>query len=438
MSSVGFSSRSTRSSFVRRPFAWRELTPGDVAADVLLLLLDELLLLVERARRGEDALGLLAPVGRVAAGVRRQAPVLQVDDLLGDAVEEAPVVRHDEVRAPRAREVVLEELDGLEVEVVRGLVEEEHVGRREDRARQHRAVLLPARELRERPLEVRLVEPEARQRLLDLRDHVVAALVLEPVRQRVVAVVDGGGVVAVGHRVLEPAHLRLDRVERLEGAGREVVERLGGVRLERLVDGGDPHRVGPDDLAGVRLLAAEGDAQEGRLAGAVAADEPDLLPGVVLPGDFPQHLLGAVALRDAVESVEHGAILRVRRAIVRGPRVRTSPSARRSVSPSTRLLAEKPADERPDDDLDPDGRHERLRHGGPQRIAQRDRHAETRQDDPAEADRRERHVAARDRGAQEGGGQDDGRDDPREHREHREERRGARRSVPRRRRRCSS
>ena len=40
--------------------------PGDVAADVLLLLLDELLLFVESARGREDALGLLAAVCGIA------------------------------------------------------------------------------------------------------------------------------------------------------------------------------------------------------------------------------------------------------------------------------------------------------------------------------------------------------------------------------------
>ena len=75
----------------------------------------------------EHALGLLAAVGRVAAGVGGQPAVLEVDDLLGDAVEEPPVVRDDEVGPARAREVVLQELDGVEVEMVRGLVEQQHV-----------------------------------------------------------------------------------------------------------------------------------------------------------------------------------------------------------------------------------------------------------------------------------------------------------------------
>ena len=131
------------------PLGLPRVDARDVAADVLLLLLDELLLLLEGARGRQDALGLLPAVGRVAPGISGQPAVLQVHDLFGHAVEEAPVVRHDEVRAARAREIVLQELDGVEVEVVGRLVEEQHVRVREDRAREHGPVLLAARELRQ-------------------------------------------------------------------------------------------------------------------------------------------------------------------------------------------------------------------------------------------------------------------------------------------------
>ncbi len=257
----------------------------------------------------EDPLGLLPPVGGIAAGVSRQPPVLEVDDLLGDPVEEPAVVRHDEVGAPRLREVVLQELDGLEVQVIRGLVEEQDVRRREDRAREHGPILLAARKLRQRPFEIRLVEPEARECLVDLRDHVVSALVLEAMRQGVVPVVERDGRVALGHPVFHGAQLRLDLVEVGEGARGEVVKAFRDVRLQGLVDRRDAHGVGLDELAGVRLLAPERDPQEGGLARPVAAHEADLLARVVLPADVPEDLLRAVALADAVETVQHGRIL---------------------------------------------------------------------------------------------------------------------------------
>src|SRR5262249_12273760 len=81
----------------------------DVSPDVLLLLFDEVLLLLEGPRLREDPLRLLAAVGRVAAGIDREPAVLEVHDLLGHAVEEAPVVGDDEVRALAPGEVILEE-----------------------------------------------------------------------------------------------------------------------------------------------------------------------------------------------------------------------------------------------------------------------------------------------------------------------------------------
>ena len=156
----------------------------------------------------------------------------------------------------------------------------------------------------------RLVEAEARERLVDLRDHVVAALVLEAVRQVVVPVVEGRGVLPFGHLVLEPPHLRLDGVEVREGAGDVVVERLGEVGAQSLLDRRDPEGVPPDHLSAVRLLATEGQPQEGRLPGAVSPDETDLLARVVLPGDVLQDLLRPVGLADVIEAVEHRAIVK--------------------------------------------------------------------------------------------------------------------------------
>src|SRR5262249_57558915 len=62
----------------------------DVAADVLLLLLDELLLLVEGARGGPGAPRLLPAARGIASGVRGHAGGLQVHDLPCPAGPRAP------------------------------------------------------------------------------------------------------------------------------------------------------------------------------------------------------------------------------------------------------------------------------------------------------------------------------------------------------------
>ena len=54
--------------------------------------------------------------------------VAHLDDPVGHAVDEVPVVADEEDRAPVGRQVLLQPADGVDVEVVGGLVEEQDVG----------------------------------------------------------------------------------------------------------------------------------------------------------------------------------------------------------------------------------------------------------------------------------------------------------------------
>ena len=89
----------------------------------------------------EDALplGVLAPldlepgllglqVGRVVALVRVGVAAVELEDPLGHVVEEVPVVGDGQDGARVLREVLLQPLDALRVEVVGGLVEQQQVG----------------------------------------------------------------------------------------------------------------------------------------------------------------------------------------------------------------------------------------------------------------------------------------------------------------------
>jgi hypothetical protein len=58
------------------------------------------------------------------------AVVLEGEDVRGDAVEEPAIVRDDDRAAGEALEGLLERADGVHVEVVGRLVEQEHVARR--------------------------------------------------------------------------------------------------------------------------------------------------------------------------------------------------------------------------------------------------------------------------------------------------------------------
>ena len=120
---------------------------GGEAGDEVVELGDLLLaLLVLALDAGADA-GLLEDHVVVAAGVDDDGLVVDVGDVGADVVEEVAVVRDGDDGAVVAREEVLEPVDGLEVEVVGGLVEEERFGVAEEGLREEDADLLAALEL---------------------------------------------------------------------------------------------------------------------------------------------------------------------------------------------------------------------------------------------------------------------------------------------------
>lgn len=81
-----------------------------------------------------ESLGLLLEVGRVVALVRVEAASVDLGDPLRDVVEEVAVVGDGDDGAGVALEVLLEPEDGLGVEVVGGLVEQQQVGLLQEQA----------------------------------------------------------------------------------------------------------------------------------------------------------------------------------------------------------------------------------------------------------------------------------------------------------------
>ena len=152
--------------------------------------LDELLLAGDLLGLGRDvlecpgvALLALAVVGGVVAAERGQPAVAEFPDPVDGRVEEGPVVRRDQQRAGALAQVVLQPLEGVEVEVVGRLVEQEQVGVRDDQAGQRRAGLLAAGHRGRRLGPLGAVEPEpAQRRIHPLVERVAAQdveLVLE-------------------------------------------------------------------------------------------------------------------------------------------------------------------------------------------------------------------------------------------------------------------
>src|SRR5690606_36244144 len=205
------------------------------------------------------------------------------------------------------------------------------------------AHLPAAREQAHVAVHLLLREAEPRQHLARARLEAVAPELLEA-RLRLAVALDErlhlAGAIGIGERLLV-------LVERVRGLG----HRPGAV--ERGLDDGaalhlahvlrevaDHHAAVDHDLAVVGLLLAREQAEERRLAGAVRADEADLLAALDGGRGFEEQDLPAVALGDAVDA-DHVGKLRGLLARRTGCNAATpvAPAARSTRSPRRRRLA---------------------------------------------------------------------------------------------------
>jgi hypothetical protein len=104
----------------------------------VLLAFVERLLLLDGAFVGLDE-------GAVVAGPARHRGIAEMPDARHHMVEEVAVVRHDEHRAAALQYEALQPLERVEVEMVRGLVEQYQVATLQQRRRQRRAPAFAAR-----------------------------------------------------------------------------------------------------------------------------------------------------------------------------------------------------------------------------------------------------------------------------------------------------
>ena len=104
------------------------------------------------------------PVGEPAGVAARPAPSTAVVDdehVVDRAVEEGPVVADDHHRAAPRVEEVLQRTEGVQIEVIGGLIEEQHVRFGRQREYQLKATALTARQQLDRRFLHVAVEPEA-------------------------------------------------------------------------------------------------------------------------------------------------------------------------------------------------------------------------------------------------------------------------------------
>ena len=219
-------------------------------------------------------------------------------------------MRDQQIAALELLQELLEKLDALEIEVVRRLVQQEQIDLRQQHAREHGPVLLAAAELvdRTRPL-VLVVEADSGQHALDQRVERVAVRVLVVVLQLGVLLEElrvlGLALRRVREIVLDRAHAAIHPQHVRERRLDEIEERHPSLGVEMLADVADGHAGGADDLPVIGLFLLEEETEERRLPGAVAADQADVLAGVVLPGHALEDVVRAVAFFYVIEAVEH-------------------------------------------------------------------------------------------------------------------------------------
>ena len=263
---------------------------------LLALELRLLLLLVQRA---------LLLVEFVVARIGRQRAAVDLHDLGDDAVHELAVVRGHQQRALVAFEELLEPDQAFEVEMVARLVEQHGVGAHEQDAGERHAHLPAARQRADVAVHHLLAEAQAREDFARAALERVAVQLLEARLHLAVARDDAlhvVGAVRIGHGGLEL--LQLGR----HGAHRAgAVHHLGhGAAARHLADVlaeiADGHAAIDGHLALVGLFLAGDHPEQRGLAGAVGADEADLLPLLERRGGLDEEDLVAILLADVVET----------------------------------------------------------------------------------------------------------------------------------------
>ena len=208
------------------------------------------------------------------------AAALELEHRRRHRLEEPAVVRDEDDGGVDRRQLALEPLEALDVEVVRRLVEQQQVGVARERAAERGARQLAARERLELPVEVVVAEAEPAQHRRGAVAPVPAAGVLEPRLRLAVAAHRRVVVHPARHRLLELAQLLLDPDEVGGARERVLAQRQAPVARRALVVERDPGALLQRELAALDRRLADDRAQQRRLAGAVLARERQPLAAV--------------------------------------------------------------------------------------------------------------------------------------------------------------
>ncbi|OPZ57390.1 MAG: hypothetical protein BWY87_01642 [Deltaproteobacteria bacterium ADurb.Bin510] len=245
----------------------------------------------------------LALVEVVVAAIGRDGLVRDLDDAVDRAVHEVAVVAGHEQRAlVFGREPVLEPDDRLDVQVVGGLVEQQHVGVERQDLSQRDAHLPAAAEGFDRSVVVG--NAQAGQHDPGAVFEVVAAAVLELGLSLAVALQQLGHLVVahgLGHAVFHAADL-LAQGRNLDRSAHDLGQRrTAGHIADILAEVADHGLLGLGNLAAVGLFLAHDEPEDAGLAGAVGPDQAAAAGRQNLEARVLEQDLGTVLFGDAIE-----------------------------------------------------------------------------------------------------------------------------------------
>ncbi|OPZ18041.1 MAG: hypothetical protein BWZ10_01096 [candidate division BRC1 bacterium ADurb.BinA364] len=279
------------------------------AVDELLGPLDLALLVLEGALLDDAPLVALLQVVRIASPIHRQAPAVYLEDAVGQAVHEGALVRNQHDGRTRRANPVLEPEHGLQVQMVRRLVQQQHVGIVEQQFRQRDAVAPASREFAAGALQVGGGESQAGGRLGGPGFDFVGPQALEFALDEIVAVGDAQEPLLVhrlGDFVLQFARFGHSLAGFLKGRKQFLEQRRIRFDPRLLFQIADAGALGHGNIAGVGRHQRADYAQERAFPRAVRADHGDFFAFRSEKGDIVQDDAAAQHAGDVVNG-EHNA-----------------------------------------------------------------------------------------------------------------------------------
>ena len=227
-------------------------------------------------------------VKAVISGIKLRLAVFQLNDPIDHLVQEVPVVRDGENGAFEPGQILLQPFRGPEIQMVGGLVQQEHVGVLQNKTAQVHTGLFPAGEVGKLPLPHFSRNIQAVADLIEGGLGVVPAAGLEGGRKGVIPLEERGLILPLLHTPCKEGHLPLQLLQPVKGAAEHPIHRISHRIYRYLGDEAHPLPGGRGHLPLVRLQFPGEDTEQRGLARSVFSQQADPLPSVHLKGQSVQ------------------------------------------------------------------------------------------------------------------------------------------------------